>query len=127
MIESGVYKSLQSLSELEVYPLLIPDTEQQGITYQRISDPEIEGGLVRTSLVAGRFQISFVKVSDYSGLLALDAQLWQMWRNIRHGDIGGYPVQYVERGTLQQDKVTLPNNSVQYRLTRDFIIYFSEV
>jgi hypothetical protein len=127
MIESGIYKSLQSLSELEVYPLLIPDTEQQGITYQRISDPEIESGLVRTSLVAGRFQISFVKVSDYSGLLALDAQLWQMWKGIRYGDIGGYPVQYVERGSLQQDKFTLPNNAVQYRLTRDFIIYFSEV
>lgn len=48
-------------------------------------------------------------------------------RGIRHGDIGGYPVQYVERGSLQQDKSTLPNNAVQYRLTRDFIIYFSEV
>ena len=126
MIETGIYNALKSLSTLPVYPLLIPDSAQEGITYQRISDPEMEIGMVRTGLVAARFQISFIKVSDYSGLMALDAQLWKAWREIRHGEIGGYPVQYVERGSLQQSKATLINNAAQYRITRDFTFYFYE-
>jgi len=126
MIETGIYNALKSLSGLSVYPLLIPDTVQEGITYQRISDPEMQTGMVRTGLVAARFQISFVKVSDYTGLLELDRKLWQDWRSVRHGDIGGYPVQYVERGSLQQSKVTLTDNSVQYRISRDFVIYANE-
>lgn len=126
MIEAGIFKELQALSSLSIYPLLIPDTEQDGITYQRISDPEIGEGMVRTHIAAIRFQISFVKVSDYTGILELDKKLWHRWREIRHGNIGGHPVQYVERGGLQQSKETLTNGAVQFRISRDFIIYASE-
>jgi len=126
MIENAILKALGGLSGLPVYPLLLPDPVQQGITFQRISDPEVGGGLVRTGLIAGRFQISIYKVNDYTAVVELDRAIWEAWRDIRHGKIADYPVQYVERGGIVQDCTTLPSNSVQYRLVRDYIIYFYE-
>ena len=64
MIEQAIKTSLERLSGMAVYPLLLPDSELSGITFQRISDPEIETGMVRTGLIAGRFQISIYKVDD---------------------------------------------------------------
>lgn len=72
MIEQAIKISLERLSGMTVYPLLLPDSEQNGITFQRISDPEVETGMVRTGLIAGRFQISMYKVDDYTGLVKLD-------------------------------------------------------
>lgn len=126
MIEQAIKTSLESLSGMAVYPLLLPDSEQNGVTFQRISDPEIETGMVRTGLIAGRFQISMYKVDDYTGLVKLDKAIWSAWKSIVHGVLEGYPVQYVQRGNILQDKATLPNNRVQYRLARDFTLYFYE-
>lgn len=96
------------------------------MTFQRISDPEIETGMVRTGLIAGRFQITMYKVGDYTGLVQLDKAIWSAWKGIIHGAIEGYPVQYVQRGNILQDKTTLTSNRVQYRIVRDFILYFYE-
>lgn len=126
MIESAVKLSLQTISGMTVYPLLLPDIVQEGITFQRISDPEIESGMVRTGLIAGRFQISMYKVDDYTGLVQLDKAVWAEWKKITHGTLEGYPVQYVQRGNILQDKTTLTGNQVQYRLIRDYILYFYE-
>ncbi|EFB4108323.1 hypothetical protein C0X82_000848 [Escherichia coli O53] len=126
MIEQAIKTSLERLSGMAVYPLLMPDSEQSGITFQRISDPEIETGMVRTGLIAGRFQISMYKVDDYTGLVQLDKAIWSHWKSIVHGELEGYPVQYVQRGNILQDKTTLTSNQVQYRLTRDFVLYFYE-
>jgi len=126
MIESALSTDLQLLSGLNVWPLLLPKTELEGLTFQRISDPEVERGMTRTALIAGRFQISMYKVDDYTGLVALDQSIWRVWREIRQGYVGGYPVQYIERGGIIQDSVTLTNNSIQYRLVRDFTFYFFE-
>lgn len=126
MIESAIKSALESMSGMEVYPLLLPDTVQEGVTFQRISDPEVDNGMVRTGLIAGRFQIAFYRVEDYTALVMLDKHIWANWKTLRHGDISGFPVQYVERGGIIQDKVTLPNNSAQYRLVRDFTFYFHE-
>ncbi|WPU24512.1 hypothetical protein RI049_07105 [Cedecea neteri] len=126
MIEQAIKSSLERLSGMAVYPLLLPDSEQNGVTFQRISDPEIETGMVRTGLIAGRFQISMYKVGDYTGLVQLDKAIWSAWKSIVHGAIEGYPVQYVQRGNILQDKATLPNNRVQYRIARDFTLYFYE-
>lgn len=126
MIEQAIKSSLERLSGMSVYPLLLPDSEQSGITFQRISDPEIETGMVRTGLIAGRFQISMYKVDDYTGLVQLDKAIWSHWKSIVHGELEGYPVQYVQRGNVLQDKTTLTSNQVQYRLARDFVLYFYE-
>lgn len=126
MIEQAIKTSLERLSGMAVYPLLLPDSEQSGITFQRISDPEIETGMVRTGLIAGRFQISMYKVDDYTSLVQLDKAIWSLWKSIVHGELEGYPVQYVQRGNILQDKTTLTSNQVQYRLIRDFILYFYE-
>ena len=126
MIEQAIKISLERLSEMTVYPLLLPDSEQNGITFQRISDPEVETGMVRTGLIAGRFQISIYKVDDYTGLVKLDKAIWSQWKSIVHGELEGYPVQYIQRGNILQDKTTLTSNQVQYRLTRDFVLYFYE-
>lgn len=126
MIESALKQALETLTGMDAYPLLLPDPEQEGVTFQRISDPAVDTGMVRTRLIAGRFQICIYKIDDYTGLLQLDYQLWSAWRDIRHGNIGGFPVQYVERGNIRQDKTTMPNNRIQYRLVRDFIFYFNE-
>ena len=126
MIEQAIKISLERLSGMTVYPLLLPDSEQNGITFQRISDPEVETGMVRTGLIAGRFQISMYKVDDYTGLVRLDKAIWSQWKSIVHGELEGYPVQYIQRGNILQDKTTLTSNQVQYRLTRDFVLYFYE-
>ena len=126
MIEQAIKISLERLSGMTVYPLLLPDSEQNGITFQRISDPEVETGMVRTGLIAGRFQISMYKVDDYTGLVKLDKAIWSQWKSIVHGELEGYPVQYIQRGNILQDKTTLASNQVQYRLTRDFVLYFYE-
>ncbi|MCM7086210.1 MULTISPECIES: hypothetical protein [Enterobacter] len=126
MIEQAIKISLERLSGMTVYPLLLPVSEQNGITFQRISDPEVETGMVRTGLIAGRFQISIYKVDDYTGLVKLDKAIWSQWKSIVHGELEGYPVQYIQRGNILQDKTTLTSNQVQYRLTRDFVLYFYE-
>ncbi|HHK9524175.1 TPA: hypothetical protein ACQZHW_001979 [Enterobacter hormaechei] len=126
MIEQAIKISLERLSGMTVYPLLLPDSEQNGITFQRISDPEVETGMVRTGLIAGRFQISMYKVDDYTGLVKLDKAIWSQWKSIVHGELEGYPVQYIQRGNILQDNTTLTSNQVQYRLTRDFVLYFYE-
>ncbi|BBJ59142.1 hypothetical protein EAS17NKHM_025380 [Enterobacter asburiae] len=126
MIEQAIKTSLERISGMAVYPLLLPASEQSGVTFQRISDPEIENGMVRTGLIAGRFQISMYKVDDYTGLVLLDKSIWSEWKKIVHGDLEGYPVQYIQRGNIQQDKITLISNQVQYRISRDFILYFYE-
>lgn len=126
MIELAIKTSLERLSGMSVYPLLLPDIEQDGVTFQRISDPEIETGMVRTGLIAGRFQITMYKVDDYTGLVYLDKAIWAEWKKIIHSTLEGYPVQYVQRGNFLQDRTTLTSNQVQYRLVRDFILYFFE-
>ncbi|QIU89324.1 hypothetical protein [Yokenella regensburgei] len=126
MIESALSAELQTLSGMNVWPLLLPAAEQEGLTFQRISDPEMDGGMARTGLIAGRFQISMYRVDDYTGLVMLDKAIWREWQKVSHGSIGGYPVQYVQRGNILQDSVILPNSSIQYRLVRDFTLYFFE-
>ncbi|WP_208952548.1 hypothetical protein [Rahnella sp. ChDrAdgB13] len=126
MIEDAIRTELSNLSGLSVYPLLLPDPVQEGITFQRISDPEMDAGMVRTGLIAGRFQISIYRINDYTALVGLDRAIWSVWRDIQHGKISDYPVQYVERASIIQDCVTLTSNRVQYRLVRDYIIYFYE-
>jgi hypothetical protein len=126
MIEQAIKSSLERITGMDVYPLLLPDTAQSGVTFQRISDPEIETGMVRTGLIAGRFQISMYTVDDYTGLVQMDKAIWSEWKDIVHDTLEGYPVQYVQRGSIRQDKTTLTSNRVQYRIARDFILYFFE-
>lgn len=126
MIELALKTSLERLTGLVVYPLLLPDKLQEGVTYQRISDPEIEVGLVRTGLVTARFQITLYLTDDYTGLLRLDQKIWRAWRPVVHGQIEGFPVQYVARGGIQQDKNVLTSGSVQYRLARDFFFTYAQ-
>lgn len=126
MIEFAIKPALERITGLDVYPLLLPDTVQEGVTFQRISDPQVGDGLVRTGLIAGRFQISMYKVDDYTGLVQLDKAIWTKWKKIIHGSLEGYPVQYVQRGNIMQDKITLTSNQIQYRLVRDFTLYYYE-
>ncbi|TDB57242.1 hypothetical protein [Photorhabdus khanii] len=126
MIEYDIKASLEAITGLPAYPLLLPDNLQEGVTYQRISDPKFDTGLAITSLVNARFQIAIYLIDDYARLLELDRAVKKVWENITHGHIGHYPVQTVTRGVLHQDKTELTKGRVQYRMTRDFIICYSE-
>lgn len=126
MIELAIKSALERITGMNAYPLLLPDTVQEGVTYQRISDPEMVSGTLRTGIVSARIQVNLYRVDDYTSLLLLDKKIWSEWKSIVHGQLEGIPVQYVERGGIQQDKTTLMNRSIQYRLIRDFIIHYVE-
>ena len=38
MIELAIKGALERITGMNAYPLLLPDTVQEGVTYQRISD-----------------------------------------------------------------------------------------
>ena len=126
MIELAVKTALERITGLEVYPLLLPATKQEAVTFQRISDPEVGSGLSRTGLSDVRIQVSIYLVSNYTGLLYHDKAVWDEWRGIVHGELEGQHVQYIQRGSIHQDKTTLSNGNVQYRLVRDFIFTVAE-
>jgi len=126
MIELAIKTALERITGMNAYPLLLPDTVQEGVTFQRISDPEMVSGTLRTGIVSVRIQVNLYRVDDYTSLLQLDKKIWSEWKSIVHGQLEGIPVQYVERGGIQQDKTTLANRSIQYRLIRDFIIHYVE-
>lgn len=120
MIEFAIKPALERITGLDVYPLLLPDAVQEGVTFQRISDPQVGDGLVRTGLIDVRMQINLYLIDDYTRALQLDKALWAEWQKLIHGQLEGYPVQYVERGGIQQNNVTLTNGRVQYCVIRDF-------
>ncbi|ENL9263865.1 hypothetical protein AB6K26_004284 [Salmonella enterica] len=126
MIESAIKTALERITGMAAYPLLLPDTVQAGVTFQRISDPGIYAGLLRTGLIAGRFQISLYLLDSYTDLLRLDRKIWSEWKQIVHGQLDGFPVQYVDLGGIHQDKTTLTNGRNQYRLVRDFTFVYPE-
>lgn len=126
MIELAIKNELERITGMNAYPLLLPDTVQEGVTFQRISDPEMYSGTLRTGIVSARIQVNLYRVDDYTSLLQLDKKIWSEWKSIVHRQLDGVPVQYVERGGIQQDKTTLTNRSIQYRLIRDFIIHYVE-
>ncbi|RSW73901.1 hypothetical protein EGH62_24410 [Klebsiella aerogenes] len=126
MIELAIKNELERITGMNAYPLLLPDTVQEGVTFQRISDPEMYSGTLRTGIVSARIQVNLYRVDDYTSLLQLDKKIWSEWKSIVHGHLDSIPVQYVERGGIQQDKTTLTNRSIQYRLIRDFIIHYVE-
>lgn len=126
MIELAIKNELERITGMNAYPLLLPDTVQEGVTFQRIADPEMYSGPLRTGIVSARIQVNLYRVDDYTSLLQLDKKIWSEWKSIVHGQLDSIPVQYVERGGIQQDKTTLTNRSIQYRLIRDFIIHYVE-
>lgn len=126
MIEYEIKAALEALTSLPAYPLLLPDPEQEGVTYQKISNPKVDTGLASTALVQGRFQVALYVIEDYARLIELDKVICAAWESIQHGQIGRWPVQTVTRGTMQQGATTLTNNSVQYRLVRDYVICYPE-
>lgn len=126
MIELALKPALERITGLKAYPLLLPDTVQEGVTFQRISDAPVGDGLVRTGLSDVRMQISLYLVDDYTRALQLDAALWAEFQTLVHGQLEGHPVQYVERGGIQQDKAKITSGRVQYRVVRDFIFTVPE-
>ncbi|MGN2428627.1 hypothetical protein [Klebsiella electrica] len=126
MIELAIKTALERITRLNAYPLLLPDTAQEGVTFQRISDPEMYAGMLRTGLVKARMQVTLYRLDDYTSLLQLDKKIWSEWKAIIHGQLEGVPVQYVERGGIRQDKTILMSRRIQYRLTRDFIFTYRE-
>ncbi|EBJ8354552.1 hypothetical protein H0141_004337 [Salmonella enterica] len=126
MIESAIKTALERITGMAAYPLLLPDTVQEGVTFQRISDPELYTGLLRTGLIAGRFQIAIHLLNDYTRLLQLDKKISAEWTAIVHGQLEGFPVQNVVRGGIQQSKSVLTSGNIQYRLVRDFTFHYRE-
>jgi len=114
---------IEALLHINVYPLVGPQTESSFVTLQLVSDPLIESGMVRTKLVAGRWQISFIS-SLYSRIEEMDKALWQAWEGLAHGHIGRTPVQYVQRVGISESFD--PDDGGKYRRTRDYIFYYPE-
>ncbi len=126
MIEPDIKADLEQLTGLIAYPLILPSTVLEGVIYQRISDPKVDTGLAKTALVAARFQITIQTDDDYLKALALDKKILNAWEGITHGYINRYPVQSVQRGNFAQDMVEQTHKRNIYRVTRDFIITYSE-
>lgn len=126
MIELAIKTALTRITKLKSYPLLLPDTVQEGATFQRISDPQVGNGLVRTGLVDVRMQVNLYLIDNYTRLLEMDKALWDEFKTLIHGVLEGYPVQYVDRGGIQQDETRLTGGRIQYRLIRDFTFTVSE-
>ncbi|MDX7992575.1 hypothetical protein [Xenorhabdus littoralis] len=126
MIESDIRAALEILTKLPVYPLILPPTVLEGVTYQRISDPKFNTGLAATRLIEARFQISLILL-DYTKALRLEQKIRAAWESVQHGHIGKTPVQTISRGALHQDTEELTKNRQRYRVTRDFIITYAEV
>ena len=76
MIESAIKTAVERITGLDTYPMLLPDTVQEGATFQRISDPQVGDGLRRTGLSEVRIQISLYVVDRYTSLLQFDGALW---------------------------------------------------
>lgn len=72
MIELAIKNELERITGMNAYPLLLPDTVQEGVTFQRISDPEMYSGTLRTGIVSARIQVNLYRVDDYTSLLQLD-------------------------------------------------------
>lgn len=72
MIESAIKTAVERITGLDTYPLLLPDTMQEGATFQRISDPQVGDGLRRTGLSEVRIQISLYVVDVSSSLSELE-------------------------------------------------------
>lgn len=126
MIESDLIASLSDIAHLPVFPLLLPKDAQEGITFQRISDPRYSTGMVTTHLVQARFQVSIHILNDYEKALQLDRTICIAWESVVHGYIGKHPVQTVQRGGIQQNREELTKNSVRWSVMRDFIITYPE-
>ncbi|WP_237386713.1 hypothetical protein [Xenorhabdus sp. Sc-CR9] len=127
MIESDIKAALERLTTLTAYPLILPSTVLEGVTYQRISDPKFSTGLAATRLIEARFQISLIILNDYTKALRLEQKIRSAWESVQHGYLGRTPVQTVSRGVLHQDAEELTENRKRYRVTRDFIITYAEV
>lgn len=121
MIELAIKGALERITGMNAYPLLLPNTVQEGVTYQRISDAPVGAGLARTGISSVRIQVAIYLIDNYSRLLMLDKQLWSEWKAIVQSRLEDCPVSYVTRGSIQQDKITLTSGRIQYRLVRDFI------
>ncbi|NSL16655.1 hypothetical protein HTE05_23930 [Serratia marcescens] len=126
MIELAIKASVERITGLKIFPLQLPAGTYNAGTYLRVSDPEIMAGMVRTGLTAGRFQITLYAENDLTKLVKLDKAIWDEWRDVVHGQIEGYPVQYVRRDGISFDKETLNSGSVLYSLARDYILTFAE-
>lgn len=105
---------------------MLPKDAQEGITFQRISDPRYSTGMVTTHLIVARFQIGIHVLNDYEKALLLDKAIRDAWEPIQHGYIGHYPVQTVQRGSFQQGREELTKNTVRWSVMRDFIITYPE-
>ncbi|WP_435954108.1 hypothetical protein [Dryocola sp. BD626] len=114
---------IESLLNVKVYPLIGPQTESEFVTLQLISDTPLESGTIRTQLVAGRWQISFIS-SFYSRAEEMDKLLWLAWESLVHGHIGSYPVQYVQRGGISESFDS--DDGGKYRRARDYVFYYPE-
>lgn len=120
---SELKSEIESLLGINAYPLIGPQTESEFVTLQLVSNPNIESGTIRTHLIVARYQISFIS-SLYRRNEEMDKTLWTHWRNIAHGYIGGYPVQYVERAGMSESFDA--DDGGKYRRARDFIFYAPE-
>ncbi len=71
MIELAIKGALERITGMNAYPLLLPDTVE-GATFQRISDPEMVSGMLRTGIVSARIVVNLYRLDDYTSLLQLD-------------------------------------------------------
>lgn len=120
---SELKNAIELLLNVSVYPLIGPQTEIEFVTLQRISDPHIESGIIRTQLVAARYQISFVS-SLYRRTEEMDQCLWESWKTVVQSNISGCPVQYIKRDGLSESYSS--DDGGRYRRTRDYIFYCPE-
>ena len=87
MIELAIKGALERITGMNAYPLLLPDTVQEGATFQRISDPEMVSGMLRTGIVSARIQVNLYRLDDYTSLLQLDKKIWTELKSVVHGQL----------------------------------------
>lgn len=91
MIELAIKGTLERITGMNAYPLLLPDTVQEGATFQRISDPEMVSGMLRTGIVSARIQVNLYLLDNYTSLLQLDKKNLGGTEVSRSWPAGGHP------------------------------------
>ncbi|HGJ5884786.1 hypothetical protein [Arsenophonus sp.] len=119
-------KSIEALTSVKVAPqghAFIPD-ESDYIRIMLVSETTFDTGLVRQSLVAGKYQIDFIS-RDFERTLEMEKAVWRAWQEVSHGYVGNYPVQYVDKGRVYQDFAEDEDGGF-YRQMREFTLYYSD-
>ncbi len=125
-IVAEMRKSIETLTGVKVAPQghgFIPG-ESEYIRITLVSELPFDTGLVRQSLVSGKYQVDFIS-RDFDRTLEMERAVWREWREVKHTYVGNYPVQYIDKGRVYQDFAEDEEGGL-YRQMSEFTLYYCD-